>query len=90
MSEEIIKLKSANCGDLRVEQVDTKQTLAGWVGRRRDHGGIIFIDLRDRSGMVQVVFNPARSPGSHRGRLISIIRPSDGWSWGRGEGEVVN
>jgi hypothetical protein len=54
--------------------------------------------LRMRSGEdglqvgdeVQVVFNPARSPGSHRGRLISIIRPSDGWSWGRGEGEVVN
>ena len=39
---------------------------------------------------VQVVFNPARSPESHRGRLISIIRPSDGWSWGRREGEVVN
>jgi len=39
---------------------------------------------------VQVVFNPARSPESYRGRLITIIRPSDGWSWGRGEGEVVD
>ena len=39
---------------------------------------------------VQVVFNPARSPESHRGRLISIIRQSDGWSWGRREGEVVD
>ena len=39
---------------------------------------------------VQVVFNPARSPGSHRGRLLSVIRPSDGWSWGTLPEEVVD
>ena len=66
MAKEIIKLKSTNCGDLRVEQVDTQQTLAGWVGRRWDHGGIIFIDLRDRSGVVQVVFNPELAPEAYK------------------------
>ena len=57
-------LRSANCGDLRLKDADSEVTLAGWVGRRRDHGGIIFLDLRDRSGVVQVVFNPELSPGS--------------------------
>ena len=59
-------LRSANCGDLRLGDADTEVTLAGWVGRRRDHGGIIFLDLRDRSGAVQVVFNPELSPESAR------------------------
>jgi len=57
-------LRSANCGDLRLSDADSEVTLAGWVGRRRDHGGIIFLDLRDRSGVVQVVFNPDLLAGS--------------------------
>ena len=57
-------LRSANCGDLGLSDTDSEVTLAGWVGRRRDHGGIIFLDLRDRSGAVQVVFNPELSPES--------------------------
>ena len=57
-------LRSANCGELRLSDADSEVTLAGWVGRRRDHGGIIFLDLRDRSGVVQVVFNPDPSAGS--------------------------
>ncbi len=66
-------LKSANCGDLRAGDVDTQQTLAGWVGRRRDHGGIIFVDLRDRSGVVQVVFNPDVSPRAYK--IAEQLRP---------------
>lgn len=59
-----MRMKGANCGDLRLSDADSEVTLAGWVGRRRDHGGIIFLDLRDRSGAVQVVFNPDPVAGS--------------------------
>ncbi len=48
-------LKTENCGDLGLDQVGRSVRLAGWVHRRRDHGGVIFLDLRDRSGLVQVV-----------------------------------
>ncbi len=50
-------LKSIMCGAVRKDNVRQQVTLAGWVNRQRDHGGIIFIDLRDRDGIVQVVFN---------------------------------
>ena len=55
-------LRSADCGSLRLKDSGATVSLAGWVGRRRDHGGIIFLDLRDRSGTVQVVFNPELFP----------------------------
>ncbi len=58
-------LKTYNCGDLRKENIGQVVKLAGWVDRRRDHGQLIFIDLRDRSGIVQVVFNPETSKSSH-------------------------
>jgi aspartyl-tRNA synthetase len=54
-----------HCGSLRATDVGREVDLYGWVARRRDHGGLIFIDLRDRWGAVQVVFNPAHAPEAH-------------------------
>ena len=54
-----------HCGSLRVSDEGLELELYGWVARRRDHGGLIFIDLRDRWGAVQVVFNPTRAPEAH-------------------------
>ena len=54
-----------HCGSLRGSDVGRELELYGWVARRRDHGGLIFIDLRDRWGAVQVVFNPTRAPQAH-------------------------
>ncbi len=54
-------LKTTTCGSIRAEDVGRTVTLKGWVNRRRSHGGLIFIDLRDRWGITQVVFNPTVS-----------------------------
>ena len=52
-------------GQLTADRADTEARVAGWVHRRRDHGGLIFIDLRDRSGIVQLVFHPENAPEAH-------------------------
>ncbi|MHB8572278.1 MAG: aspartate--tRNA ligase [Candidatus Dormibacteria bacterium] len=54
------------CGSLRAGDAGRDALVQGWVARRRDHGGLIFIDVRDRWGMVQVVFNPAEAVDAHR------------------------
>jgi aspartyl-tRNA synthetase len=58
--------RDAWCGQLTADRAGTPARVAGWVHRRRDHGGLIFIDLRDRSGIVQLVFHPEEAPEAHR------------------------
>jgi aspartyl-tRNA synthetase len=77
-------LKTHNCGELRISDSGKTVSLAGWVHKRRDHGGLIFIDLRDRSGLVQVTADPTvggahavadRARNEYVLRIVGIVRP---------------
>lgn len=70
-------LKDTNCGELRLADAGRMVRLGGWVHRRRDHGGLIFIDLRDSSGLVQLVFNPEQAEAhgvAHRARTEWVLQ----------------
>jgi aspartyl-tRNA synthetase len=60
-SEHTIMMRSHYCGQLNESLEGQEITLCGWVHRRRDHGGVIFLDIRDREGLAQVVFDPDRA-----------------------------
>jgi aspartyl-tRNA synthetase len=80
-----MKWRDLMCGEVRPEHVGRRLTLAGWADSRRDHGGLVFVDLRDRTGICQLVMNPERAPTAaeiaHDVRNEFVLRA---------EGEVVS
>ena len=66
-------LRTHDAGSLNAKAVATKVVLAGWVARRRDHGGVAFIDLRDSTGAVQVVINDEKIAGELRAEWCVLI-----------------
>ena len=79
-----MKWRDLMCGEVRPEHIGQRITLAGWAHRRRDHGNLVFVDLRDRAGLCQIVVNPERAPEAietaHEVRNEFVLRA---------EGEVV-
>jgi len=73
-----LPMRTHLCGELRAEDVGAEVALCGWVAHERDHGGVLFVDLRDRQGWVQVVFHPGEQPEAHaaaeRLRTESVVR----------------
>ena len=68
------RYRDAWCGQLTAERAGTQARVAGWVHRRRDHGGLIFIDLRDRAGLLQLVFHPETAPEAHEAAARAALR----------------
>ncbi|PZR16794.1 MAG: aspartate--tRNA ligase [Archangium gephyra] len=99
MSEFISKVKRTHsCGALRAKDIKSEVVLFGWVQNRRDHGGLIFIDLRDREGLTQIVFDPGISKDAHklaeslRSEWVIGIRGevrSRGMQWSKKENKEV-
>ena len=95
--------KDTGCGQPRKTDIDKEVTVAGWVNRRRDHGNLIFIDLRDSTGLLQIVFNPEISPDAHRqaeslrsewvvqvkGKVTARLSGAENPNLGTGEVEVI-
>jgi aspartyl-tRNA synthetase len=79
-----VKWRDLMCGDVRPEHVGQRLTLAGWADTRRDHGGLVFVDLRDRTGICQLVVNPERAP-----EAIGVAHAVRNEFVLRAEGEVV-
>ena len=91
MGKELEYSRTDMCGDLRKTHVGKKVVLTGWVHRRRDHGGLIFIDLRDRTGLIQIVFNPETNLDAFRkaeGVRSEYVLAVEGQVSGRPEGTV--
>jgi len=79
-----VSWRDLRCGEVRPEHIGQRVSLAGWAARRRDHGGLVFVDLRDEAGLCQLVVNPERAPeaaqAAHQVRNEFVLRA---------EGEVV-
>jgi aspartyl-tRNA synthetase len=67
-------VRSHTCGQLRASDLGKEVTLCGWISKRRDHGGLVFADLRDRYGLTQVVFDPALTDGAQAHEAAGRLR----------------
>jgi len=88
--------RSHTCGALRADDEGAEVTLKGWVDTRRDHGGLVFVDLRDRYGLTQVVFSPQDNEAAYeaagrlrRRRRLRVPWPVSGDSTVFGSGRVT-